>query len=86
MMIDTGAAVILLRKDSWANTILKAWKGPDLEGANGTPNTVCGTAAVVFKIGNCSFCMEAVVSDVLTADAILDWTSALLVLAAIYSR
>ena len=73
MVIDTGAAVTLLRKEFWlkTNTTLNSWKGPDLVGANGTPITVCGTAAVVFKIGSCSFSMEAVVSDVLTADAIL---------------
>ena len=73
MVIDTGAAVTLLRKEFWlkTNTTLNSWKGPDLVGANGTPITVCGTAAVVFKIGSFSFSMEEVVSDVLTADAIL---------------
>ena len=73
MVIDTGAAVTLLRKEFWlkTNTTLNSWRGPDLVGAKGTPITVCGTAAVVFKIGSCSFSMEAVLSDVLTADAIL---------------
>lgn len=53
------------------NTNLKSWKGPDLVGANGTSITVSGTAAVVFKIGSCSFSMEAVDTDVLTTDVIL---------------
>jgi hypothetical protein len=73
MVVDTGAAVTLLRKDLWlkTNTNLMSWKGPDLVGANGTSITVCGTVSVVFKIGSCSFSMEAVVSDGLTAEVIL---------------
>ena len=73
MVIDTGAAVTLLRKDLWlkTNTNMMSWKGPDLVRANGTFITVYGTASVVFKIGSCSFSMEAVVSDGLIAEVML---------------
>ena len=73
-VLDTGAAVTLLRLDHWnqtETTQLKPWDGANLISANGSPITVHGTVTVVLNFAGVNFPTQVVVVDGLTAEAIL---------------
>ena len=73
-VLDTGAAVTLLRLDHWnqtETTQLKPWDGANLISANGSPITVHGTVTVVLNFAGVNFPTQVVVVDGLTAGAIL---------------
>ena len=70
-IVDTGAAVTLLRGDLWdkattAGTDLEPWTGQPLVGVEGTELHVCGCAQMPVSIAGRSF-----VVDDLSAEAIL---------------
>ena len=77
MLVDTGAAVTLLRMDMWEQVV--AWDSTPLEpcptlkiiGAGGEPLTVHGRAHLTFELGPVSFPVEAIVVHPLTSPAIL---------------
>ena len=75
-MIDTGAAVTLLRKDIWdaVNTghdALEPWVGPGLVGVEGTPICVHGTTKTMIQLEGQAFLAPVVVADSLRTQAIL---------------
>ena len=75
-IVDTGAAVTLLRGDLWdkattAGTDLEPWTGPPLVGVEGTELHVRGCAQMPVSIAGRSFTPEVVVVDDLSAEAIL---------------
>lgn len=60
LLLDTGAAVMLLRQDVWTKAIpqqciLKPWSGATLVSARGTPLTIHGHACIDFKLGGKKF-------------------------------
>ena len=75
-ILDTGAAVTLLRRDLWDRgkqppSTLEPWSGPKLVGANGTPIRVIGTATVNLTMAHKTFPIQVVVAEPLTAEAIM---------------
>ncbi len=75
-VIDTGAAVTLLRGDVWdqakpPGTTLDAWTGQQLVGVEGTRLQVRGSVEVTVRIADRHFKPRIVVVDGLTAEAIL---------------
>lgn len=75
-MLDTGAAVTLLRKDLWdelggLGTVLAPWTGSELVGVEGSPIRVHGEAQVKVSSGGEPLCVNLVVADSLKARAIL---------------
>ena len=75
-VLDTGAAVTLLRKELWdlvkpQGGELEGWTGKRLVGVEGTALHVCGVARVQLMMGEKCFQPEAVVANGLTADVIL---------------
>ena len=75
-VLDTGAAVTLLRKELWdlvkpQGGELEGWTGKRLVGVEGTALHVCGVARVQLMMGEKCFQPEAVVVNGLTADVIL---------------
>ena len=75
-LLDTGAAVSLLRHDVWqqANTaeqFLRPWIGNSLVGVDGTPLTLHGCADITIHLSNIPFTTTIVVADGLTTEAIL---------------
>ena len=77
LLLDTGAAVTLLRKDTWLQTAagksqnLKPWITAELVSAGGTPLTVHGCASVDLELGHHKFERNVVVVSPLTSEAIL---------------
>ena len=75
-IVDTGAAVTLISRELWEKAKspraeLEPWTGVELVGANGTPMTVCRSAAVALNLPEVSFPIQVVVVEHLTAEAIL---------------
>ena len=73
-VLDTGAAVTLLRHDLWRQVgtgKLEPWAGANLVSANGSPIVVHGTVKVVLRFADIDFPTQMVVVDGLTAKAIL---------------
>ena len=75
-MIDTGAAVSLIREDIWkrvagSEPTLKAWTGCKLVGAEGSPIEINGTAALTFLIAGQKVYGEFLVTNRLNSEAIL---------------
>ena len=75
-ILDTGAAITLLRKDLWdklppSKKQLEPWEGRPLVGVAGTSLDVCGSAVVEIIIAGESFRNTVVVASALTAEAIL---------------
>ena len=75
-ILDTGAAVTLLRRDlrdrgKQPQSTLEPWSGPKLVGANGTPIRVLGTATVNLTMAHKTFPTQVVVAEPLTAEAIM---------------
>ena len=77
MLLDTGAAVTLLRKDVWARVVaespqeLESWSTLKLVSAGGTPLTIHGSAQVKLELEGKEFLTEIVVVSPLTSEAIL---------------
>ena len=76
LLLDTGAAVTLLRQDVWAQITappsdLKPWPGAALVSADGTPLTILGCACVNLGMGGRNFRTDMVVVSPLTSEAIL---------------
>ena len=76
-MLDTGAAVSLLRKDVWDNTggcsghQLSPWTGPKLVGGEGTPLEVHGVATMEIALAGKYFQVDFVVVALLRTQSIL---------------
>ena len=76
-LLDTGAAVTLLRNDIWvqiaalSSKCLKQWSTASLVSVDGTPLTVHGCASVELELGGRHFMTEIVIVDPLTSEAIL---------------
>lgn len=75
LLVDTGAAVTLLRKDVWSQTTttakLEPWPGPSLVSAGGTPLTVHGCTHLDLSLGGNTFSTNFVIVSPLTSEAIL---------------
>ena len=76
MLLDTGAAVSLLRRDVWIKVSaqlsdLQPWSGATLVSAGGGPLTIYGCACIDFVLGGRNFQNEFVVVSPLTSEAIL---------------
>ena len=76
-LLDTGAAVTLLRKDTWDHVNLDNWQSlwsysaVQLVGVDGSPLTIHGSATVDLHLDGHSITTDAVVVSPLTAEAIL---------------
>ena len=75
-LLDTGAAVTLLRHDVWMNITtqphdLRPWSGATLVSAGGIPLTVHGCACMRLELGGKVFRNNFVVVSPLTSEAIL---------------
>ena len=76
-LLDTGAAVTLLREDTWARISaespqeLRPWSTLKLVSAGGTPLTIHGSARVELGLEGEKFTTEVVVVSPLTSEAIL---------------
>ena len=76
-MVDTGAAVSLLRKDIWDLTTstnppdLQPWPGQSLVTVDGFPLTVYGRATIPVKFGSHKVDVTFAIAEGLTAEAIL---------------
>ena len=74
-MLDTGAAVSLIRKDVWDNVgsehLLSPWTGPRLVGVEGTPLEVHGVATLEISLAGKAFLVDFVVVAVLRTQSIL---------------
>ena len=77
MLLDTGAAVTLLRHDIWLQIAsrsprsLKPWPMAVLVSAGGNPLTIHGCADIMLGVGGRNFKTEMVVVSPLTSEAIL---------------
>ena len=76
LLLDTGAAVTLVRQDVWSQLVtgpstLKPWSGATLVSAGGTPLSVHGCARLGLGLGGRKFQVEFVVVSPLTSEAIL---------------
>ena len=76
-MVDTGAAVSLIRKDVWdrlggASTFgLSPWRGRHLVGVEGSTVPVCGVTTLDFHLADQAFLADLVVVDSLKVESIL---------------
>ena len=77
LLLDTGAAVTLLREDTWSQVTtknpqaLRPWSALELVSAGGTTLTARGCASVELELGGEKFMVEIVVVSSLTSEAIL---------------
>ncbi len=79
LILDTGAAVTLLRRDVWERTAtakagwgtLTPWTGPRLVGVNGTALQVSGCKKVQLRIADNAYEALVIVVDTMTAEGIL---------------
>ena len=76
LLLDTGAAVALLREDVWRQLApqppgLEPWPGATLVSAGGMPLNVHGSVCVNLDLGGREFKAEMVVVSPLTSEAIL---------------
>ncbi len=76
-LVDTGAAVTLLRRDTWGRVtanhpqVLESYSAAQLVGVGGYPLTIHGSAMVDLRVSGQSMSTEVVVVSPLTAEAIL---------------
>lgn len=75
-MIDTGAAVSLIREDIWekvagSKPTLTAWTGCQLVGAEGSPIEIKGIATITFLIAGQRVHGDFLVTNRLNSEAIL---------------
>ena len=76
LLLDTGAAVTLLRHDVWMGITaqpsdLKPWSGATLVSAGGEPLTTHGCTCLPLKLGGRTLEIEFVVASPFTSEAIL---------------
>ena len=76
LLLDTGAAVTLLRHDVWTSITaklpdLKAWSGATLVSAGGNPLTIHGCMCMALELGGKTFQTDFVVVSPLTSEAII---------------
>ena len=77
LVIDTRAAVTLLRTDIWDRiqrqkpSALNPWRGPKLVGAGGRPLQVGGCKQLTVTIAGKKFESQVIIADSLTAEGIL---------------
>ena len=76
LLLDTGAAVSLLRKDKWdlmasADAPLNPWEGPRLTGVEGSPLTVFGCSPIWIRLNGEVFQWTMLIVDHLTTEGIL---------------
>lgn len=77
LLLDTGAAVTLLREDTWLQVAadnpqaLRPWSAGKLVSAGGTPLTIHGCANIELKLGTEKFSTDVVVVSPLTSEAII---------------
>ena len=74
-LLDTGAAVSLIRRDVWEQVNAKKQQqlsptGHHLVGVDGTPLKILGTARVGIRIGQELFSADLIILESLTIDAI----------------
>ena len=76
-LLDTGAAVTLIREDVWSRinsggqVRLEPWSEQRLVSVDGSPLDVFGQTEVELDLGRCVFQMTVVVVSPLTTEAIL---------------
>ena len=74
-IVDTGAAVTLIRNDVWrrlaSNQELSPWQGPRLVGVDGSPVESQGSVTVPITIGDTTFQTRVVVASSMSVEAIL---------------
>ena len=76
-LVDTGAAVTLLRKETWEHVnrerkaVLEPWAERRLVSVDGSPLSVYGRADVDLTLGNITYHTSVVVVSPLTTEAIL---------------
>ena len=76
LLLDTGAAVSLLRKDKWdlissPDISLSPWNGPRLTGVEGSPLTVFGCSPIWIRLNGEVFQWTMLIVDQLTTEGIL---------------
>ena len=76
LLLDTGAAVSLLRKDKWdliasPDTPLNPWNGPRLTGVEGSPLIVFGCSPIWIRLSGEVFQWTMLIVDQLTTEGIL---------------
>ena len=76
LLVDTGAAVSLIRKDIWDKVpcpkqSLAAWTGPELTGVEGARLHVHGTTCLNVELSEEMFSVSVLVVDHLTSEGIL---------------
>ena len=76
LLLDTGAAVSLLRKDKWdkiaaPESSLKPWNGPRLTGVEGSLLKVHGCYPICFRLSGEEFQWTMLIVDDLTTEGIL---------------
>ena len=75
-ILDTGAAVTLLRKDTWDHARpraaeLETWKEPKLISVDGSPLHIHGHAEVKINLSDMEFSHHVVIAEDLSSEAIL---------------
>ena len=77
-VVDTGAAVSLIRKDVWtqlvnrdSTLVLEQWSGKKLVGVNGASLSICGCGNVQVLFKGTPFMVTCIVTDDITIEAIL---------------
>ena len=75
-ILDTGAAVTLLRKDTWDHARpraaeLETWKEPKLISVDGSPLHIHGHAEVKLNLGDMEFSHHVVIAKDLSSEAFL---------------
>ena len=77
-VVDTGAAVSLIRKDVWtqlvnrdSTLVLEQWSGKKLVGVNGASLSICGCGNIQVLFKGTPFMVTCIVTDDITIEAIL---------------
>ena len=78
-VVDTGAAVSLIRKDVWtqlvnrdSTLVLEQWSGKKLVGVNGASLSICGCGNIQVLFKGTPFMVTCIVTDDITIEAILE--------------
>ena len=76
LMVDSGAAVSLLRKDQWVRLVgptakMEQWNGGKLVGVNGSPVEVEGVVTMEIVIGGHNFCADFIVVGALKVQSLI---------------
>ena len=76
LMVDSGAAVSLLRKDQWVRLVgpmakMEQWNGGKFVGVNGSPVDVEGVATMDIVIGGCKVSADFIVAGALKVQSLI---------------